>query len=83
MRDYLKENLEIKKAIDLISKKRQFCCVYVREIAQHLHKDPRTIQSHMQIMENYDCGLFIDEKKALFCTKEGLKKIAEKIDGKK
>lgn len=80
MRDYLKEDIEIRKIIELISKKRKYGCVYVREIAQELHKDPRTIQAHMQIMENYDYGFFIDDKKSLFCTKEGAKKIAEKIN---
>jgi len=79
MRDYLEENQEIRKEVELLSKKRTFGCVSVREIAKKLHKDPRTISTHLQIMENYDQGVFIDEKKALFCTKDGLKKIAEKV----
>ena len=78
MRDYLKENLEIRKEVEALSKKSSFWCVGVREIAKMLHKDPRTIKTHMQIMENYGCGLFIDDKKSLFCTKKGLKKICEK-----
>ena len=79
MSDYLKENIDIKKEVELISKKRSYGCVNVREVAKKLKKDPRTIKAHLQIMENYDFGLFIDEKKTLFCTKEGLKKISEKV----
>lgn len=79
MSDYLKENQEIRNKVELISKKRRFGCVSVREIAKILSKDPRTIKTHLQIMENYDQGLFIDDKKTLFCTKIGLKKISEKI----
>jgi hypothetical protein len=80
MRDYLKENIDIRKEVELISKKRSYGCVSVREIANKLRKDPRTINAHLQIMENYDFGLFIDEKKTLFCTKEGLKKISQKVN---
>ncbi len=63
----------------MLAKKRDYGCVSIREIANKLKKDPRTISSHMQIMENYDYGLFVDEKKTLFCTKEGLKKLTEKL----
>ena len=75
MRDYLKENLDIRKEVENLAKKRRFGCVGVREIANKLKKDPRTIKTHLQIMENYNHGLFIDDKKTLFCTKEGLNKI--------
>ena len=79
MRDYLKENLEIRKEVESVSKKKSYGCVNVREISKKMHKDPRTIQSHLQIMENYNSGLFLDDKKTLFCTIDGLKKICEKI----
>jgi|TARA_B100002003_G_C13599955_1_gene309513 DNA-binding transcriptional regulator YhcF (GntR family) len=79
MSDYLKENIDIRKEVELISKKRSYGCVSVREVAKKLKKDPRTINAHLQIMENYDFGLFVDEKKTLFCTKEGLRKISEKV----
>ena len=78
MRDYLKENLEIRKKVEELSKKRSFGCVSVREIANILHKDPRTIKTHLQIMENYSYGLFIDDKKTIFCTKQGLIKLSQK-----
>ena len=79
MRDYLKENLDIRKEVEVLAKKRAYGCVSVREVANKLKKDPRTISSHMQIMENYEYGLFVDDKKTLFCTKDGLKKLAEKL----
>jgi hypothetical protein len=80
MRDYLKENIDIRKEVELISKKRSYGCVSVREVANKLRKDPRTINAHLQIMETYDFGIFIDDKKTLFCTKEGLKKISQKVN---
>lgn len=79
MSDYLKENLEIRKKVEEVSKKRRFGSVSVREIAKLLRKDPRTIKTHLEIMENYTHGLFIDDKKTLFCTKDGLKKICKKV----
>jgi len=81
MRDYLEENQEIRKEVELLSKKRNFGCVSVRELAKKLHKDPRTVSTHLLIMENYNQGVFIDEKKTLFCTREGLKKLSEKLKG--
>jgi hypothetical protein len=79
MRDYLNENVDIRKEVELISHKKSFGCVSVREIAKKMRKDPRTIQSHMQLMENYNFGIFVDDKKTLFCTKEGLQKLCKKI----
>jgi sugar-specific transcriptional regulator TrmB len=80
MRDYLKENLEIKKKVEEISQKKKYGCVSVREVAKKLHKDPRTIRAHFQIMENYNHGLFLDDKQTIFCTREGLKKITKKVE---
>ena len=40
MRDYLKENIEIKKEVEDTSKKKTMGCVSVREIAKKIHKDP-------------------------------------------
>ncbi len=79
MKDYLKENLKIRLKVEELSKKRTFGCVSVREIATILHKDSRTVQTHMQIMENYSHGIFIDNKKTLFCTKDGRKKISKRF----
>ena len=75
MRDYLKENLDIRKEVETLAKKRKYGCVTIREVANKLKKDPRTIQTHLEIMENYKSGIFIDDKKTMFCTKEGIKKI--------
>ena len=51
-------------------------CVNVSQLASQLGMDIRTVRSHLEIMEADLLGVFMDQSKKQFCTKEGLSLLA-------
>ena len=51
-------------------------CVNVSQLASRLGMDIRTLRAHLEIMEVDCAGVFMDETKRQFCTKEGIAVLA-------
>ena len=49
--------------------------VDVNEAAKKLEMDPRTVKNHFDIMEMDGFGLFVNDKKTIFCPKNAVKKM--------
>lgn len=52
----------------------------VNEFSKNLEMDPRTVKNHFDIMEMDGYGLFVNDKKTIFCPKNAIKKMFEKLD---
>ena len=54
-------------------------CVSVYHMALMLRMDYRTVKSHLKVMETDGMGAFIDTREKVFCTKEGINRLAKKM----
>ena len=54
-------------------------CYTVRGLAKAAKMDQRTAKSHLDIMALHGVGGYMDDNKKVFCTKAGVKNLAEKV----
>ena len=54
-------------------------CYSVRGLAKSAGMDQRTAKAHLEIMALHGVGGYLDDKKSVFCTKAGVKSLAEKV----
>jgi hypothetical protein len=54
-------------------------CYSVRGLAKSAKMDQRTARAHLEIMALHGVGGYLDDKKSVFCTKAGVKNLAEKV----
>jgi hypothetical protein len=78
---YVVENREVRRKLKEITEKTKSGCVPVNLIAKELKKDPRTVRSHMQLIEDYGEGAFLDPGKKIFCPREGIENVCSKLRG--
>lgn len=79
-RDYVRDHTEImRKLRGHISKNGFF--VDVNKFAKRLHKDPRTVRAHLEIAALHNDGVFINNGRYVYCSKNGIKDLYEKLNG--
>ena len=77
---YTQDHIRIKNAItDEIA--RGALSVDLNEFSKKLEMDPRTVKNHFDIMEMDGFGLFVNDKKTVFCPKNAVKKMLKKLEG--
>jgi hypothetical protein len=54
-------------------------CYSVRGLAKSAKMDQRTARAHLEIMSLHGMGKYLDDQKRVFCTKAGVKNLAEKV----
>ncbi len=87
MPDYLEAHRKIKNAIERKAEERDCGCVSVKNIANELRMDTRTVRAHLELMRIDDYGEYLDDEGKLFCPIDGAEKfvnrLREKIEKKK
>ena len=53
----------------------------VNELSGKLEMDPRTVKNHFDMMEMDGFGMFVNDKKTVFCPKNAVKKMLNKLEG--
>ena len=83
VKEYLQTHKKIKNKVisDTMAKARG--CVSVRDIANELGIDPKTAKIHLDIMEIDEFGSYLDNKKSIFCSAEGIDRLRKRIYNKK
>ncbi|ODS38683.1 hypothetical protein BEH94_03560 [Candidatus Altiarchaeales archaeon WOR_SM1_SCG] len=77
---YTQDHIRIKNAItDEIA--RGALSVDLNEFSKKLEMDPRTVKNHFDIMEMDGFGMFVNDKKTVFCPKNAVKKMLRKLEG--
>jgi len=77
---YTQDHIRIKNAItDEIA--RGALSVDLNEFSKKLEMDPRTVKNHFDIMEMDGSGMFVNDKKTVFCPKNAVKKMLRKLEG--
>lgn len=75
MTEYLQNHRRIKEKIEEEMKNGACICVNVNDLASKLRMDARTVKTHLDIMKIDDYGTYLDEKKQLFCSLEGVERL--------
>jgi predicted transcriptional regulator len=78
-RDYVTRHQQIRDKLLSMVKESSCGCFQVSRIAAELGMDQRTIRAHLKILEIDKAGIFLDAEAKEFCTREGLKLLAERI----
>ncbi|MDI6916825.1 MAG: hypothetical protein QMC80_03410 [Thermoplasmatales archaeon] len=79
-RDYVRDHMEImEKLRKHIRKNGDF--VDVNKFAKSLSKDPRTVRAHLEIAALHNDGSFISNGRYVYCSKNGVKNLYEKLNG--
>lgn len=79
-RDYVRDHMEImEKLRKHISKNGGF--VDVNRFAKTLGKDPRTVRAHLEIAALHHDGVFMNNGRYVYCSKNGIKNLYEKLNG--
>ncbi len=77
---YMEDHIRIKNTImDEIA--RGALSVDVNELSGKLEMDPRTVKNHFDMMEMDGFGMFVNDKKTVFCPKNAVKKMLGKLEG--
>lgn len=79
-REYVEKHRQIKKKVEEITSKCECACIRVRELSEELKMDERTVKAHLEILKMHKVGTYLDSNRKVFCTTDGIKKIAEKLD---
>jgi len=77
---YTEDHIRIKNTV-MEEIARGSLSVDVNEFAKKLEMDPRTIKNHFDMMEMDGFGLFVNDKKTVFCPKNAVKKMLKKLEG--
>jgi len=78
-REYVEKHRQIKEKVDEISSRCKCACIPVRELSEELKMDERTVKAHLEILEMHKVGTYLDSNRKVFCTTNGIKKIAKKL----
>jgi predicted ArsR family transcriptional regulator len=78
-RDYLARHKRIRDQLIVTVRNSGYGCVDVSQLANKLGMDVRTVRAHLEIMEVDSAGVFMDETKKQFCTKEGIALLANTL----
>lgn len=54
-------------------------CYSVRGLAKQANMDQRTAKAHLDVMALHGVGGYVDGSQRVFCTKEGVKNLGEKL----
>ena len=79
MRQYVKDHDQIMKRLKNEVETCGCACIEVNALAKTLGKDVRTIKSHLEIATQHGEGKFMDKKKNIFCTKDGITELYKEI----
>ncbi|MCK4481879.1 hypothetical protein KAU55_01540 [Candidatus Bathyarchaeota archaeon] len=79
-REYVEKHRQVKEKVEEIISKCACACVPVRKLSEELKMDDRTVKAHLEILEMHKIGTYLDPDKKVFCTANGIKKIADKLD---
>ena len=80
-RNYAKEHIEIMNELERHLSEGKAGCIMVNSFAKNIGKDVRTVRAHLEIASVHKKGTFVDKKFNIFCTKDGIKKIYQDIEG--
>lgn len=76
-REYVEKHRQVKKKIEEISS--ECACIPTRRLSEELKMDERTVKAHLEILEMHKVGTYLDSNRKVFCTANGVKKIADKL----
>jgi hypothetical protein len=79
-RDYVEKHRQVKEKVEEISSECECACILVRRLSEELKMDERTVKAHLEILEMHKAGTYLDSDRKVFCTTEGIKRIADKLD---
>jgi len=79
-REYVEKHRQVKEKVEQVSSKCACACIPVRRLSEELKMDDRTVKAHLEILEMHKIGTYLDEDKKVFCTANGIRKIAGKLD---
>ena len=74
--DYITKHRQIRQKLIELTTESKRACVDVSQLASQLGMDPRTVRSHLRVMEVDMLGVFMDLSEKQFCTKEGVSLLA-------
>jgi hypothetical protein len=80
MTEYLHTHRRIKNEIEEQMKNETRVCVNVNSLADKLGMDARTVKIHLDIMKIDDCGIYLDDKKTVFCPVVGVKRLNNQFE---
>ena len=81
--DYVETHKKVKKTVEEKTTKKDCGCVSVNDIAVELKMDPRTVRKHLGLMEVDEYGKYLDADKKIFCSKNGVERLANSFKKKK
>lgn len=91
MAKYVVTHRRIKNKIEERIKNKRCGCIHVNSVAKGLKMDVRTLRKHLELMKIDSYGTYLDDKKQMFCSYNGLDTLKnrarkeikeEKIDSK-
>ena len=78
-REYVEKHRQVKKKIEEISSECACACIPTRKLSEELKMDERTVKAHLEILEMHKVGTYLDPNRKVFCTANGVRKIADKL----
>jgi len=78
-RDYIAKHQQIMNKLMEVTKESGCGCVSIPKIAAELGMDQRTVKAHLEIIELDHAGVFANNERKEFCTKEGVMLLAKRL----
>ena len=79
VREYISRHEQIRNKLIEMAQGSESGCFSVAKIAAELGMDQRTVRSHLKILEVNNAGVFVNDEKKEFCTREGIALLAKRL----